>query len=100
MMKRAIEVGFPFEQIGRVATLESWRKEIHRPVYHIHKWWATRLGSVFRGIILGGLLNPSEDIWGRFYQANDFSGAVVLDPTFRTISSQLCRHFAILLAPE
>jgi len=29
---------FPFEAISDVAEAESWRKEINRPVYHIHKW--------------------------------------------------------------
>ena len=44
---------FPFEFLSRLAERESWRKEIHRPIYHVHKWWAKRLGSVFRGILLG-----------------------------------------------
>lgn len=42
---RAIEdTAFPFEYFSDIAELESWRKEIYRPVYHIHKWWAQRLG--------------------------------------------------------
>jgi transcriptional regulator with XRE-family HTH domain len=46
---RAIEeAGFPFETLSDIAELESWRKEIYRPIYHLHKWWAQRLGSVFR----------------------------------------------------
>src|SRR5262249_31381498 len=79
-MPRAIEQGFPFEELNRVAALESWRKEVHRPLSHVHKWWATRLGSVFRAIVLGGLLDDSDDTWARFYAKNDFEGAVVLDP--------------------
>lgn len=47
---------FDFEFLSEIAQRESWRKELHRPVYHIHKWWANRLGSVFRGIILGAVL--------------------------------------------
>lgn len=47
---QAIEADdFPFEALSEIAELESWRKEINRPIYHIHKWWAQRLGSVFRG---------------------------------------------------
>ena len=35
---RAIECDdFPFEQLSRIAERESWRKEINRPTYHIHK---------------------------------------------------------------
>jgi len=36
------EDGFPFEEFCDVAELESWRKEVNRPLYHIHKWWAKR----------------------------------------------------------
>jgi len=46
---RAIEdETFPFEALSDIAEVESWRKEINRPLYHIHKWWAQRLGAVFR----------------------------------------------------
>lgn len=76
----AIECDFPIIEISRVAEQESWRKEVNRPIYHIHKWWATRLGSVFRGIVLGALSQPTEDVWKCFYNKNDFSGKTVLDP--------------------
>ena len=71
---------FPFEFLSSLAERESWRKEIHRPIYHIHKWWATRLGSVFRGILLGCLLPEEADLRKAFYEPHDFSGTVVLDP--------------------
>ena len=32
--ERAIEDGFPFEQLSDIAEVESWRKEVWRPVYH------------------------------------------------------------------
>ena len=42
---RAIEDEiFPFEALSDIAEVESWRKEINRALYHIHKWWAQRLG--------------------------------------------------------
>ncbi len=54
MPKRAIESeSFPFEKLSQVAELESYRKEIYRPIYHLHKWWAQRLGSIFRATIIG-----------------------------------------------
>src|SRR5215218_6325680 len=77
---RAIERGFPIGQISRLAEHESWRKEVHRPIYHIHKWWAQRLGSVFRAMILGALADADADIWEEFYKRHDFRGRVVLDP--------------------
>ena len=38
--------------LGRIAEHESWRKERHRPATYVHKWWARRLGSVFREVLL------------------------------------------------
>jgi adenine-specific DNA methylase len=53
---RAIEDdAFPFEVLSDTAEAESWRKEIHRPIYHVHKWWARRLGTVFRATVLAAL---------------------------------------------
>lgn len=38
--RRAIEDdAFPFEHLSAIAEHESWRKEVFRPVYHMHKWW-------------------------------------------------------------
>ena len=63
-----------------VAERESWRKEVYRPVYHVHKWWAKRLGSVFRGIVLGCLLPRDADLQKAFYESPDFPGVTVFDP--------------------
>lgn len=77
---RAIERdSFPFEFVSRLAERESWRKEIHRPIYHVHKWWAKRLGSVFRGILLGSALD-SDDVAAAFYERRSFDNLVVFDP--------------------
>ena len=66
---RLIETdAFPFEFLSQLAERESWRKEIHRPIYHVHKWWAKRLGSVFRGILLGTLLPEEDDLPKAFYK--------------------------------
>ena len=71
---------FPFEQVSDIAELESWRKEINRPPYHIHKWWAQRLGTVFRAIILGAFTPPGSDIFDAFYRPARLKGPVVFDP--------------------
>ena len=81
VIQRAIEGDdFPFEQLSRIAERESWRKEIYRPVYHVHKWWARRLGSVFRGILLGALTPKGTDILDLFYSAVRFPDSVIFDP--------------------
>ncbi|OQC14846.1 MAG: DNA methylase [Lentisphaerae bacterium ADurb.Bin082] len=79
-MATLIETDFPFAHLSRIAEQESWRKEVYRPVYYLHKWWARRLGSVFRGIILGAQLEDNDDFWSRFYGVNDFSDTVIFDP--------------------
>lgn len=71
---------FPFEFISQLAERESWRKEVHRPVYHLHKWWAKRLGSVFRGILLGGVLPENADLATEFYRTHSFPSLAVFDP--------------------
>ena len=76
----ALEGDFPIVEVSQLAEQESWRKEINRPIYHIHKWWATRLGSVFRAIALAALSKPGADIWKQFYDTHNFAEKVVLDP--------------------
>ena len=71
---------FPFEFISQLAERESWRKEVHRPIYHIHKWWAKRLGSVFRGILLGSILPQDKNLIESFYKTHSFSNLCVFDP--------------------
>ena len=45
LRRELLRMAFPFEAISRAAEVESWRKEVWRPIYHMHKWWAQRLGS-------------------------------------------------------
>jgi hypothetical protein len=46
--RRSIEADFPILEVSRLAQLESYRKNIHRPVYYTRMWWARRLGSESR----------------------------------------------------
>ncbi|MGB7251658.1 MAG: DNA methyltransferase [Phormidesmis sp.] len=71
---------FPFEFLSLVAKRESWRKEIYRPVYHVHKWWAKRLGSIFRGLLLGAILPENSSLEEEFYKTHSYSSIVVFDP--------------------
>lgn len=80
--KRSVieQKSFPTDQISKLAEKESWRKEVNRPIYHIHKWWAQRLGSVFRAILIYLMDNSGADVWDVFYDKHDFSDYTVLDP--------------------
>lgn len=71
---------FSFEFLSALAERESWRKEVHRPIYHVHKWWAKRLGSVFRGLALGSMLPEDRDLAEAFFRSHEFTGSVVFDP--------------------
>lgn len=78
--KRAIEQGFPSLEISRLARIESYRKNVYRPLYYIHKWWARRTGAVFRAILLGTLAPSSISVLDLFYESNDFADRIILDP--------------------
>lgn len=75
-----LEASFPAAMLSRVATKESWRKEVHRPATSTHKWWAKRLGSVFRGIITSAVTPDGSDSTATYSDGVDLNGAVVLDP--------------------
>lgn len=62
------------------AELESYRKEVNRPIYHIHKWWAQRLGSVFRAILIASNESQNSNIMKLFYSPYRMSDKTVYDP--------------------
>jgi len=73
------ETTFPILEISTIAEKESWRKEINRPIYHLHKWWGQRLGSVFRAILIHLMKPTTKTTWDLFYENNQFD-KVVFDP--------------------
>jgi len=78
---RAIEDdSFPFEVLSEIAEIESWRKEINRPITHIHKWWAQRLGSVFRALAIGAFAPSGADVLDLFYKPVRIPNGTVFDP--------------------
>jgi len=78
--RRCIEVDIPVEALSDIAELESWRKEIHRPIYHMHKWWAQRLGSIFRAIILASASPEGTNLMQEFYRRHDLTNLTIFDP--------------------
>ena len=76
--------------MNKIAEKEStgFGRRHYRPVYVMHKWWARRLGSVFRTILLYSLADDSFEGWNgkpnslwEFYSKDvNLSGKVVLDP--------------------
>ena len=50
------------------------------PLYHIHKWWAQRLGTVFRAMVIGAFAPSGADLFDLFYKPVRINDAVVFDP--------------------
>lgn len=70
----------PYDKIYEAARKESSRK---KPVFFIHKYFARRITSSFRMMLLGALLPYNEDIWNYFYKSfneNNLEEFTVLDP--------------------
>lgn len=76
----ALEDGFPAGALSRIAEHESWRKEVHRPATSTHKWWAKRLGTVFRGILISAVTPAREDALLLYGSAARLDGLTVFDP--------------------
>ena len=76
----ALETDFPAVAVSATATAESWRKEIHRPASHTHKWWAQRLGSVFRSLIIAAYSSDAADTLSRINAGVRLDHVRLLDP--------------------
>jgi putative DNA methylase len=76
----ALERDFPAAALSRIGEHESWRKEVHRPATSTHKWWAKRLGSVFRGILTAAVTEDGADALAAYGSAARLDGIAVFDP--------------------
>jgi putative DNA methylase len=69
--------------VSRVSELALREGNSKKPIYELHKWWARRLGSVFRWLLLAAV-TPAEqgedELWRQFYSPRDLGGLEVLDP--------------------
>ncbi len=76
----ALECDFPAAELSHIGEHESWRKEVHRPATSTHKWWAKRLGSVFRGILCSAVTTDSASALEAYGSAARLDGLTVFDP--------------------
>ena len=76
----ALEGDFPAVVLSRIGEHESWRKEVHRPATSTHKWWAKRLGSVFRGILTAAASPDRTAALEAYCSATRLDGLTVFDP--------------------
>lgn len=69
----------PIETLAEIALREG---QSTSPLFRVHRWFARRLGSQFRGILSAlSLEDGQEDLfWSQYFGRISLGGAVVLDP--------------------
>jgi hypothetical protein len=74
----SIEQNYNIRFIASLALREKQIQQNYRPIIAVHKWFARRPGTLFRGLLLSEFGNaPVEDI---YYRANSFEGITIADP--------------------
>src|SRR4030042_4289393 len=73
-----IEKQFDISLIGALALKEKQIQQNYRPIIAVHKWFARRPGTLFRGLILSEF--GTRPLAESFFSANDFPGLVIADP--------------------
>ncbi len=74
----SIEKKFDVPFISGLALREKQIQQNYRPIIAVHKWFARRPGTLFRGLLLAEFGEGS--VREAFYRANCFSGKRVADP--------------------
>jgi len=77
--KTFLENGFPVSKLHEIAIAQG---NSRMPIYQIHKWWARRLGSVFRAILISSFLDPglSSKFWDHYYNRFLVGKRIIYDP--------------------
>ena len=74
----SIESHFDIPLIAAMALREKQIQQNYRPIIGIHKWFARRPGTLFRGLLLAEFGNGPLD--ETFFLSNDLSGISIADP--------------------
>lgn len=73
-----IERNFDIAFIGELALREKQIQQNYRPIIGVHKWFARRPGTLFRGLLLSEF--GAHPVDQTYYHANSFEGLTVADP--------------------
>ena len=73
-----IEQDFDVSLIGQMALREKQIQQHYRPIIGVHKWFARRPGTLFRGLLLAEF--SGDRLEDAFYRPNDFPGLRIADP--------------------
>src|SRR3954469_24904248 len=72
-----IERHFDIPFVAGLALREKQIQQRYRPIIAVHKWFARRPGTLFRGLLLSEFGNaPIEQT---YFQSNDLRGVTVAD---------------------
>ena len=74
----SIEKHFDIPFISDLALREKQIQQNYRPIIAVHKWFARRPGTLFRGLILSEF--SDRPLREAFYTSNDLKGIAIADP--------------------
>ncbi|HEY8496909.1 MAG TPA: hypothetical protein VIK98_07770 [Limnochordales bacterium] len=74
----ALEERFDTSLIAALASREKQIQQTYRPVIGIHKWFARRPGTLFRGLLLAEFAN--EPLSESFFTGHRFPDKTIVDP--------------------
>jgi adenine-specific DNA methylase len=73
-----IERDFDIPFIANLALREKQIQQNYRPIIAVHKWFARRPGTLFRGLLLSEFVE--KPLREAFYESNDLNGIRIADP--------------------
>ena len=73
-----IEYDFDISFIGGLALQEKQIQQNYRPIIAVHKWFARRPGTLFRGLLLSEFV--TGPVKQSFYRAHNLAGLRIADP--------------------
>ena len=74
----SIEADFDVPFVAALALREKQIQQNYRPIIAVHKWFARRPGTLFRGLLLAEF--GEEPVRDLFYRSNNLNGLLIADP--------------------
>ncbi len=73
-----IERQFDVALIASLALREKQIQQVYRPIIAVHKWFARRPGTLFRGLLLSEFVN--QPLAESYFNSHDLAGRRIADP--------------------
>jgi hypothetical protein len=87
----SIEKRFDIPFISALALGEKQIQQNYRPIIAVHKWFARRPGTLFRGLILSEF--SEKPLREAFYSSNNLKGIKIADPFIAASGRNLVHGF-------